>query len=205
VHIVIPLKDPASGKSRLARSLAEPQRVRLILTMLEHVSSVARRSRGVEEVGILTPSAAHMPAGCTHLLDRGGDLNTALGAAARELRARGARCMLVLAADLPFVTSAEIETVIDCAPREMLVAAPDWRKVGTNALRLPLARMLATHFGGASLAAHAAAARAAHVAFEVIERPGLAGDIDEPEQLALLAGAGGEDYSFLHAADRAWP
>jgi len=200
VHVVVPLKDPSQGKSRLAGALAEPQRLRLIHAMLDHVACAALRARGVAAVSVLARGAVRVPAGCAHLLDRGRDLNSALVAAAHELCDGGAQLMLVLAADLPFVTAEEVEALIECGEREALVAAPDTLRAGTNALRIRLGGALPLRFGPDSLRAHAAAAEAARMPFELLDRPGLACDIDEPAQLGLLAGApAGADYSFLRS------
>jgi 2-phospho-L-lactate/phosphoenolpyruvate guanylyltransferase len=95
--------------------------------------------------------------------------------------------LLIIAADLPFVTREEIGALVEASRSGSAVAAPDWREAGTNALAFPLARGLPMRFGPGSLAAHEAEARAAGLSFTLVRRPGLAFDVDEPQQLEALA------------------
>lgn len=201
VHAVIPLKDPAQGKARLAGALAVPQRAELIRAMLAHVADCLAATPGIATVGVLTSEPHLVPGGCEHLVDRASDLNGAVTQAARELRSRGAAgTLLVVHADLPFVTPDEIAALIAASGEGAVAAAPDWGQTGTNALTFSLSRELATRFGPGSLAAHADAARAAGLSFAIVRRPGLAYDIDEPAQLRTLIDRGGPRYGFLRAA-----
>jgi 2-phospho-L-lactate guanylyltransferase len=61
--------------------------------------------------------------------------------------------------------------------------APDRAGTGTNGLALRPPDAIPFHFGAGSRAAHAAAAEAANVPLTVVERPGLAFDLDTPEDL----------------------
>ncbi len=68
----------------------------------------------------------------------------------------------------------------------MAVIAPDRRREGTNALLLRPPGALAYHFGPDSFARHCQEARQRGLRLEVCERPGLALDIDLPEDLEYL-------------------
>lgn len=139
--------------------------------------------------------------GCTRLLDSDFEINTAVTRATRELRARGcAGAVLVVHADLPFLTPEDVGALVAECRNDSVVAAPDWTGNGTNALAFPLARDVVPRYGPASLAAHREAARAAGLSFAVVRRPGLAEDIDEPAQLKWLLARGGDRYAFLGAA-----
>ena len=192
---VVPLKDLARGKSRLAGTLAEPERVRLIRAMLAHVIDVAGAQPALAQLSVLTIDRELVPRPADHLPDSGEELNAALARAALARRAAGADVLLILAADLPFVTSEEIGALLEASRAGGVVAAPDWKHTGTNALAFPLGHEFATHFGPGSLAAHEAEARAAGLAFTLMQRPGLAFDVDEPHQLEALARD--ERYAFL--------
>ncbi len=201
VTAVIPLKDPAQGKGRLSRALTTPQRMELIRAMLAHVADRVAETRGIASVSVLTSAPHLVPRGCAYLWDRGLDLNAAVAHGARELRSRGATgTLLVVHADLPFVTAAEIGALIDASAEHAVVAAPDWAETGTNALAFPLSREVRTRFGAGSLAAHGEAAHAAGLSLVLVRRAGLAEDIDEPAQLRALAERGGPRYAFLRAA-----
>ncbi len=203
MHTVIPLKSPAHGKARLSRALPPPQRMELIQTMLEHVVDCLANTPGVADVSVLTSDSHLVPRGHGYIFDHGLELNAAVAHAARELRSRGAAgTLLVVHADLPFVTAAEITALGAASDDGVIVAAPDWAEVGTNALALSLSSEVTTRFGAGSLAAHGEAARAAGLPFVLVRRPGLACDIDEPAQLSMLASRGGPRYAFLRSALR---
>jgi 2-phospho-L-lactate/phosphoenolpyruvate guanylyltransferase len=201
VTALIPLKDPAQGKARLCRALTTPQRIELIRAMLVHVADCLAETPGIARVSVLTSAPRLVPRGCAYLCDQGLDLNAAVAHAARELRSRGTPgALLVVHADLPFVTSDEISALVTASAENAMVAAPDSAETGTNALAFPLSRDVATRFGAGSLAAHGEAARATGLPFVLVRRPGLADDIDEPVQLRALADRGGPAYAFLRAA-----
>lgn len=197
VHAVIPLKALARGKSRLAGALADGAREQLIRTMLEQVVAAVAEAPGIAQVSVLTPDPAVVPRGAGHLAESGEGLNAALACAADALRRGPAGVMLIVAADLPFLTAEDIGALVEATHSGALVAAPDWRHAGTNALALPLSRSVSLRFGPGSLAAHEAAARAAELPWSVVHRTGLAFDVDEPAQLASLVRACTERYAFL--------
>jgi 2-phospho-L-lactate guanylyltransferase len=192
---VVPLKDLARGKSRLAGALADSERLVLIRAMLAHVIDAAASAGGMARLSVLTIDRELVPRPADHLADSGEELNAALARAALARRAAGTDVLLVLAADLPFVTPEEIGALLEASRAGGVVAAPDWKHTGTNALAFPLGHGLAMRFGPESLAAHEAEARAAGLAFTLVRRPGLAFDVDEPHQLEALARD--ERYAFL--------
>jgi len=204
-HAVVPLKDLARGKSRLAGALAEEKRAQLIRIMLGQVVHAAAAAPGIAEVSVLTADPALVPRGAQHLADSGEELNASLARAvhalaqSRAIAESGTDVLLIVAADLPFVTAEDIGSMIEASRGGGVVAAPDWKDCGTNALAFPLAaRVLPTRFGPGSLAAHEAEARAARLPWSVVRRRGLAFDVDEPAQLAALAGV--ERFAFLETS-----
>lgn len=205
VHAVIPLKDPAQGKARLATVLGAQERVGLIEAMLRRVVGALAATRRIASIGVLTGRRACVPQGCDFIDDGRLELNAAIARAVAVIRSRiaprgaaAAATVLVVHADLPLVTAAEIADLIAAADDRTLVAAPDWGESGTNALLHPLSRSLVTRFGPRSLSAHRDAAREAGLRFLSVERPGLAHDIDEPSQLAWLVATSAE-YAHLRA------
>jgi len=195
IEAVVPLKDIARGKSRLAGALAEPERVRLIRAMLGRVIEAVSSVAGLARVSVLTVDPRLVPETALHLQDTGAELNAALASAALTRQAAGARALLILAADLPFITREDVSALVEASRSGCVVAAPDWNDAGTNALAFPLGCDFTLRFGPGSLAAHEAEARGASLPWQVVRRPGLAFDLDEPTQLAALAGE--ERYAFL--------
>lgn len=201
-HALVPLKEPGLGKTRLGSVLPAAEREQLVVTMLEDVTACLARVAGIRSVSVLTRAAAWVPRGCLHVPDRGGDLNSEIAAAARAFESAGVGAMLVLPADIPFITPEDILTLLGAARDAPVVVAPDWAQSGTNALLLTPPRLMATHFGPGSLAAHEAAARAARVRWQLVSRATLGLDIDEPQQLEMLLERGGPRYGFLARALR---
>jgi 2-phospho-L-lactate guanylyltransferase (CobY/MobA/RfbA family) len=101
--------------------------------------------------------------------------------------------VLFLSADLPTLTTADVEAMIAACPARG-VAIGRAHDAGTNALALRPADAIVPAFGSpASSAVHADRAGAAGVAAVLVDRPGLALDLDTPSDLteALAARGGG--------------
>jgi 2-phospho-L-lactate/phosphoenolpyruvate guanylyltransferase len=203
VHAVIPLRSGTQGKTRLRHALEAAQRAELVRVMAAHVAQTVAGTPGIEGVHLLTSEPELAPGNYARLADRGGGLNAAIAAAARELHARGAARLLIVHADLPFLAPEEVRALVLASAEDALIAAPDAAEAGTNALAFSLARPIATAFGTGSLAAHRLVAAAAHLPFRVVRSPGLAYDIDEPAQLERLLERGGPRYAFLESALKA--
>jgi 2-phospho-L-lactate guanylyltransferase len=201
VNVVVPLKA-RRGKTRLMGVLAEDTRSRLIGAMLARVCA-ALGTAGIQAVSILTSDADWVPSGCEHIPDAGLELNAALAMAAWRLTDAGANRMLILAADLPFVTPADIAALIEAGEGHPVVIGPDVARSGTNALLLAPPLLLAPHFGTGSFAAHTRAARTAGFEARIVQRDGLAQDIDTAEDLRRLVRAEVAAYDFLRSALRA--
>lgn len=107
------------------------------------------------------------------------------------MRAGGGEAVLLLSSDLPLVTADALRRVLAAGealgPRAALAAAATGRG-GTNALYLRPPDVIRLHFGDRSLAAFERDARERGVPFGVHEEEALALDLDEPEDLAALAG-----------------
>ncbi|MGH8150036.1 MAG: 2-phospho-L-lactate guanylyltransferase [Steroidobacteraceae bacterium] len=201
VHAVIPLKDLSQGKARLSGALDAARRTALIEIMLEHVASVLTRTPGITQVYVLTSKNIRLSIEYNYIFDLNLDLDAAVALAADELRARGARGMLLAVhADLPFITTEETGALVAACERDALVVAPDAAGTGTNALAFPLSSAVRSRYGPGSFDAHAEVARATHLPLKIVRRPGLAEDIDEPAQLAGLSERGGAPYAFLRTA-----
>jgi 2-phospho-L-lactate guanylyltransferase len=197
LHAVVPLKELPLGKRRLAASLADAVRRRLILTMLADVVATLLRSPGIDRVSILTCDAQLVPQGCSHISDDAGELNAALAVAAESSVEAGADGMLIVPADVPLIDRDDIAALLAARREHTLVAAPDEALCGTNALLLAPPGLIGTRFGPRSLAAHEAAARAAGAGFVLVQRPRLAFDVDEPGQLRRLTLECNSRYAFL--------
>jgi 2-phospho-L-lactate/phosphoenolpyruvate guanylyltransferase len=105
---------------------------------------------------------------------------------------RGVESALVIPADIPLIQSWELEEILKHAPEEgsVLVPAADGR--GTNAAFRRPADLFPLRFGNDSFKPHRAAAEATGKPCVVLNLPGIAVDVDNPEDLQQLLALPGE-------------
>lgn len=213
VWALIPAKNPAQAKSRLARDLSPRSRRTFALEALRHVVDVARATQAVERCLVISESQEaldvaaaagatpirEVPAGSwatsTHrdpeLADRPEiGLNLALEQGARLAVAGGASTILVMAADLPLLDPASLTMLVNrLGDGDGVVLAPDRHGSGTNALvaRPPFAIPFA--FGRNSLERHRRLALERGIAAHIYGTDNLALDIDTFEDLCEFARA----------------
>lgn len=202
VHAVVAVKGLDRGKYRLAGALTETQRHLLITTMLGDVIEALRATQGIASVYVLSGDRAVLPDNVEHIDDPGAGLNAAVSHAARVVSTAGGKSMLVLSADLPFVTADDIGALLAAAKDHDAVIAPDARHTGTNALLLAPPHLIVPQFGEQSFTAHVRAVRSIARTLKIVARPGLARDIDVPADLLASSSQLGPRYRFLDAESR---
>jgi 2-phospho-L-lactate/phosphoenolpyruvate guanylyltransferase len=187
---LVAIKSRERCKSRLAGALAPAARLALVRSLLAGVLSACREARSVERVLVVSPERDAVPAETAVLCDSGESLNVALTDACAALGQLGCAEALILPADLPQVTGAEIDRLVALGRETGFAIAPDAAQLGTNALYLragaclPLFRF---QFGEDSLRRHLQEAARLRLEARVVCLPGLAFDVDAPEDLARLA------------------
>lgn len=191
VWAVIPARPPGEGKTRLSGVLSPGEREELARAMLAHVVETVRAARNVDHAGLIASSRFGLDELLPLLDDPGNGLNAALQSALDEADRAGASRLVVIHGDLPQLTIREVE-LLAAASEGSIAIAPDRHGTGTNALSLPLpaAGSFAFAFGPDSFARHHAEAERLGLPLETIRSPGLAHDIDEPEDLPDAAHLG---------------
>jgi 2-phospho-L-lactate guanylyltransferase len=180
-HVLIPVKRLDGAKSRLAGALAPEERAELMLRLLDGVVAAVREA-GVERITLVTPEPLSVP-GVERFDDRGLAWNDALAAAMREVRAP---VVTVVSADLPLLAAEEVAALIEATPERGLAIARA-HDGGTNGVSMRPPGAVRTCFGEPQSAArHAELARAAGLEPVLVDLPGLAFDLDTPEDLARL-------------------
>jgi 2-phospho-L-lactate/phosphoenolpyruvate guanylyltransferase len=177
------VKPVSSGKTRLASHLSPQRRSELVTGMLHHVLSVLSRACGVDRVAVVSPERSALPEHVITLADPGEGLNEALAAAALEARQRGAERLAIVHADLPLLRPEEVTTLIEASRASGLALAPDRHGRGTNALCLSWPPTIRFEFGPDSFRRHLAQAAARGLSPAVVRLPGLAFDLDQPQDL----------------------
>ena len=190
VWALVPVKGFARAKSRLAGVLSASERERLARELFEHVLGVLASHRDLAGVAIVTDDrdVAHLaaardavvieedatakPANLAQVVDQG----------LLALDRRGAGAALVLMGDLPWLSAEDIQLLLRALGESDTIVVSDERGTHTNALGLRLAARNPTHFGAAdSFRRHCEAARRAGLSLGTPSSPGLAFDLDLPE------------------------
>src|SRR5258708_10829439 len=212
VWAIIPVKETHDAKQRLAPLLPAPLRQALALAMLEDVLDAVTNVTGLGGVILMTvdPQAIALARryGAETIVDGAHDGHTgAVTAGARYLIAHGHNTMLTLPGDLPLVTAAEITQLIarhGTAPAFTIAPAHD--DLGSNAILLSPPDAVPLRFGEDSFFPHLAAARARGIEPCIMHLPGIAFDIDNPQDLHHFARLGTRTRAgrFLakHAGER---
>ena len=169
---------------RLSGTLDEAGRGELVAAMLRHVALTAAAAHGINRVSLVGASRHGLDDGFALLADSGNGLNGALQGVLDGLAADAPQRLVILPGDLPQLTEQDV-TLLAAAPAGTIAAAPDRHGTGTNALSLPLpdAGGFTFAFGPDSFARHRAEADRLGLRFEEIHSPGLARDVDLPEDL----------------------
>ena len=210
---LIPVKELAQAKMRLADVLECRARSELALAMLTDVITACRESATFDVIAVVSsdtealwharelgskpiaePAALHATSGAEAL-------NTGLTFAARYLHRRvGVDEMVILPADIPLARGADIRIVAETlaaahGPRIVIASAAD---NGTNALALRPPLLIPMRFGRDSADAHRRASIDAGVEPAVLDLPALRFDVDSPNDLRAL------DALPVGAATRGW-
>jgi 2-phospho-L-lactate/phosphoenolpyruvate guanylyltransferase len=191
IHAVVPLKNLAYAKSRLAGRLNPTQRRRLVREMLERVLAkllLCRSESLLAAVSLVSSDpeaqALALALGVTLLPERAGGLNAALEGARATLTAAGEPAMLVVPGDVPLITQRDVRGMVDLlASGADVVLAPDAAGCGTNALALRLPSALPLQFGIDSALLHRCSAARLSLQLREYRSATLALDIDTAENL----------------------
>lgn len=186
-RIIVPHRGLMAAKTRLAPVLDTDERIELARTLLIGVLGVVRQA--VEDVVVISPSAEletiATDAGARLVVQRDMGLNQGLDQARGEAVADGIQTLGVLHGDLPNLAPDDVRALLEAVVDDRGVAiAPDRSGNGSNGLALRPPNVIGFQFGPGSFAAHHAEAQAAGLAPISVRRPGLAFDLDTPEDLA---------------------
>ncbi len=189
---VVPAKLLGETKRRLMQLLTSDEREALACAMLGDVLAALTGTRALAGVIVITgdakAAAVARAAGARVLADTQNTGTTAaVTCAARHLAAMGCQGMLVVPADVPTITPADIDAIVAAhraAPAVTLVPASI--DGGTNALACSPPAAIAFCFGEDSFRRHRAAAKACGIEPQILELPRMARDIDRPDDLAAM-------------------
>ncbi|OLT46267.1 2-phospho-L-lactate guanylyltransferase [Saccharomonospora sp. CUA-673] len=196
VTLLVPLKPPGAGKSRLRGAFGAAPHASVVLALAADTVAAAVTTPGVDRVVVVTSdveAVTTLRELGADVVDDGGaaDLNAALRAAELRLsepahgatghgtNGHGPRVVGALQADLPALRSADLAAALaEAEGRRAFVA--DHLGTGTTLLLAAPGRPLAPRFGAGSAAAHTASGA------RPLTAPGdsLRSDVDTADDLA---------------------
>ena len=213
--ILVPVKSLENAKQRLSSVLDAAERTALARAMLEDVLTTLGQWDHRPPVAVVTrdPFALTLARKFNfEVMDDpdGFGETEAIERASLACTARGIGATLVLPGDIPLLRAREVAEVLAAAPSEGAVLVPSYDGRGTNAVLRRPAELFPLTFGGDSFERHLVRAHRTGKPCEVRRLPGIALDVDTPEDLALLlateavsrAQALLQDWGVAHPAQR---
>ena len=190
---ILPVKEMVGAKQRLAPLLSPEERIALMQVMLRDVLAALSVTQGLAGIAVVTldpwAEALARQYGAQIITEGAREGHTgAVTAAAAVLQAGGIAAILTMPGDIPAVKTPEVEALIaagSAAPAFIIAPAHD--EQGSNAILMSPPDAVKLRFGEDSYFPHLAAARAAGIAPQIPRLPGIAMDIDHPEDIARFA------------------
>lgn len=194
---LVAVKRRAECKGRLAGRLAADARLSLVRFMLEQVLAALRAARTIDRIAVVSPERDAVPPDIPVLEDPGRGMNAALDGARRILVEQGAGELVVLPADLPMVSTADIDALVESGRRTGFALATDVAGKSTNALYLAHPADFRFQFGPGSRRRHVREALRLGLKPELVRVPGLEFDLDVVEDLVRLRECADPRLAFL--------
>lgn len=192
IWALLPTKMLERAKTRLAGVLSPAQRRALVLAMAEDVLATLVHAPALAGVALLSRDQSVRELGKRYnallLDDPSSELNESLDAGRKQLQDLGATAMVVVPADVPLISAADVSALsMAIAQGADLVLAPDREASGTNALALNLNVPFRFQFGLHSFQFHQYQARHNNLALHIHRSRTLGLDIDTFNDLCLLS------------------
>lgn len=200
-YLLIPVKDLARAKQRLAKLMTQSERTRLAWAMLENTFAAAAAAvRSADRIAVVTlyePAIELAKQYSMEVIPETEQISESASVdfGSRQAATLGAEAVLRLPIDLPLITSHDIEMILAADQSKTLakpsvVLVPSRDGSGTNAILRRPPTLFPSHFGAGSLAKHLREADQASATCQIMQLPNIALDIDEPEDLAELLAQG---------------
>lgn len=192
IWAIVPVKPLRRSKSRLSPVLSDEERADLSQRLLLHTLDVLGQTPQVEHTLVVSRDSKALALARDHgartVMERGTpELNRALIRATVVAKGYGISAVLILPADLPLISQADLERLLSLATDPpVIVVAPDRHGRGTNALLSSPAGLIEYDFGPESFSRHKARAEEAGARLEICHLPSFELDVDNPEDLELL-------------------
>lgn len=190
-YAIVPVKHLDASKRRLTSVLKPEDRRALTLAMLEDVLNAIKGSLVQETVVVgndLCVSGLAANAGVLYKEEKRRGLNRAITGSIEWCLKREVDAIVVLPADIPLVSSIDINRIIEIARNSgpILVLSPS-EDGGTNALYMRPPNLIPVNYGPGSFKKHIKQSRAKGTRLKVYYSHSIAFDIDTQQDLQKLS------------------
>jgi 2-phospho-L-lactate guanylyltransferase len=191
---LLPVKNPAQAKRRLASMLTAGERAQLAWLLYRHTLNVLRSVERLDKVVVVSSD----PGVLDHARREGGDVivesaqrshSDSADAALAQCLGMGAARVLLLPVDVPLLNSTDIEQVIETAGTNgapQIVIVPSADGTGTNALLQSPPCVIPCCFGPGSFEAHRREGALRGVTVTIASPPGLTFDLDDAKDVISM-------------------
>ena len=189
--LLLPVKSLLRGKRRLAPLLNPLERRDLNEYFLRRTVKIAAEFPGIQRTAVISEAddtltlARELGIYTIRQID-GCGLNHAVTQGTRELHAHGARALLILPIDLPFLQAHDLREIATLGRQHEVVICPDKHYTGTNAIVFSEPTPMQFSFGPGSYLQHQRETLRCGLMPHLYYNPRIARDIDLPEDLIDL-------------------
>lgn len=191
LYAIVPVQRLDFAKSRLAPVLSPAERSALVMRLLDNVLPALAGSDLVTATIVISPDPVVLEHAASYgaipLMQEEGGLNAAIRQGREVARDHGAEELLVVLADLPLLTTAVVDDLLEASAGAAVTLAPDRHGTGTNALVLRPLDAIEPAFGTGSYHAHVAEAIAEQRVLHTFHARATALDVDTPDDLHALS------------------
>lgn len=189
--ILIPVKNLANAKQRLAEVMSQAERTELAHAMLSDVLQ-AVAAYGREDVCLVTSDPFALEQATKYGFDVITDSSNTSETDAIEMATAvcvsgGVSRTLVIPGDIPLIEPEDLATIFAHAPETGSVLVPSADRRGTNAVLRSPAALFPLRFGNDSFQPHLQSAISTNKSCVVLSLQRIALDIDTPDDLHKLA------------------
>ena len=207
-YALVPVKDLSQAKVRLSPLLSPGERHALAAAMLDDVLAALRQATTLDRIALVTTDAHALALAAEwgfEVVDEGSGRGEtgAVELAVKVCRERGASSLAVIPGDIPLLTAADVDIVMQHGLRYDVVIVPSWDSRGTNAVLLRPPDALQLRFGSWSFFPHVKQAKHKGLSYKVVRLPRVALDVDVPDDLVRLVpqAMGTRSYAVLEERD----
>lgn len=184
---VVPVKRLSDAKSRLSTHLSSEERASLVTALLRRTVALLQGVDTIERIGVATEERELVDSlNLVDWLPDVGGLNPSLAYAAAWATEMGARSMLVVPCDLPFLEGSDLRALMNSSKTDPSVSIAPTRDGGTGAILLSPPQVLDPAFGLDSFRRHIEQARTKNISIRTVVRDGFSRDLDTMDDLAYL-------------------